>query len=402
MILRYIGKRIWRLKIQALILIALTLIFSLLLLYLNESLGVQRQKREEAMVNIPVRCIVTDQRGEQTERLYISGLVYNNCVREDGHLYPYIDKIFLRASFAFNLQSLKQNQQSLANLNLPAGDRSIVSLTRLEGERNLETVYGAEVHFLPGYSEEFFRDTSRYYCLLPWSIYELVQEGLISAELLLNGYGEPVTMECEFEIIGYYLGGGGDIYCNWQVAQDIFASSLEPDYADSLSFILKDNHKLEEFKAVANQYFVRTGSEPSAITLHSLVIQDQQLNATIFSLDRNIRLMQILLPLLNLMAIGIGFFVGYIYIRNRKQEFAVMASLGTGKKRVFSLVFLEQALLGLTGIALGLLAYWLRQQEFALQHLGISFGLFTCFTGGAAIAILRVLSLPVMAMLTTE
>ncbi|HCX79925.1 MAG TPA: hypothetical protein DG577_10990, partial [Firmicutes bacterium] len=97
----YVGRRIWRLKLQAMVLIALGLIFSLLLLNLNASLGTQRQKREEALVSLPILCVVADQRGEKTEDLYITATIFDRFVGEGGPLYSYLDKVCLKADFAF-------------------------------------------------------------------------------------------------------------------------------------------------------------------------------------------------------------------------------------------------------------------------------------------------------------
>ena len=402
MILTYVGRRIWRLKLQAMVLIALGLIFSLLLLNLNASLGTQRQKREEALVSLPILCVVADQRGEKTEDLYITATIFDRFVGEGGPLYPFLDKVCLKADFAFGPDSLKHNHEPVEGLEISSGERSIVAVTRIEAERNLAAEQGTEIHFLPGFSEECFQDTSRYYCLLPQDMYQLVPGGQLSVDIIFDSIPQPMALEYELEIIGYYLSGGGDIYCNWQVAWDGFARADAVRHTDALSFTLKDNHKLTEFKAVAAEYFVKAGStEHSIFPLYSLAIHDQQFNSTIFALDRNIRLMQVVLPLMNLLAIGIGFVVSYIYIRNRKQEFAIMVSLGTSKRTIFSLVFWEQVTLGLTGIILGALL-WQLNSQFGQQHLLISSGLLVCFMGGAAMAIIRVLRIPAMAMLRTE
>jgi hypothetical protein len=402
MILPYVGRRIWRLKFQAMVLIALGLIFSMLLLNLNASLGTQRQKREEALVSLPILCVVADQRGEKTEDLYITATIFDRFVGEGGPLYPFLDKVCLKADFAFDPDSLKLNQEPVEGLEISSGERSIVAVTRIEAERNLAAEQGAEIHFLPGFSEECFQDTSRYYCLLPQDIYQLIPGGQLSVDIIFDSIPQPMALEYDLEVIGYYLSGGRDIYCNWQVAWDGFARADAVRHTDSLSFILKDNHKLAEFKAVAAEYFVKAGStEHSVFPLYSLAIHDQQFNVTIFALDRNIRLMQVVLPIMNVLAIGIGFVVSYTYIRNRKQEFAIMVSLGTGKGGVFSVVFLEQALLSLLGISLGML-YWHLNNLISLQDFFVGVGLFACLMGGAAAAITRVLSIPVMAMLKTE
>ena len=122
----------------------------------------------------------------------------------------------------------------------------------------------------------------------------------------------------------------------------------------------------------------------------------------LYSIDRNIKMLQTVLPLLNILTIGIGFFVSYVFIRNRKHEFALMASLGTGKKKVFLLVFFELALLIITGITLGTVFYMMIENQSAIENVLVNFVFFLCFMVGAAVAIVRILSTNVISMLSRE
>ena len=316
----------------------------------------------------------------------------------------------------FEIPYLARYPQLLEELKIK--DRSMVALTRLEAERRLDQVHGVEITYLPGYDEQCFQETTGYFCLLPQDLYNIIVEkeetidGLppsdtqqidnIAVNLLLDTYQSGLaTVACDMQVAGYYRGGNRDIYCNWQAALDGYAQIEERCDADSLSFILRDNSRLDEFKDVASNYFVERSISPG-LGRYSLTIHDQQYNAMLYSIDRNIKMLQTVLPLLNILTIGIGFFVSYVFIRNRKHEFALMASLGTGKKKVFLLVFFELALLIITGITLGTVFYMMIENQSAIENVLVNFVFFLCFMVGAAVAIVRILSTNVISMLSRE
>ena len=421
MIISYVRRRLQRNPGQTLILIALAGIFAVLLLKLNSSLTLQVQNRQEMLPNISIRCVVADHRGEKTEGLNIPSRIIDYFTREENPLFQFADEVTMKARLVFEIPDLGGNPLLLEELKIE--ERSMVALTRLEADRSLDQVHGIEITFLPGYNEQSFQETTRYLCLLPRDIYDLIvvepekepedgwapldikQENTIAVNLLFSTAPTGVrSVGYDMQIAGYYQGGIRDIYCNWQAAIDGYTQIGEPYRADSLSFILRDNSRLDEFREVISVYFVDLGPGlPGGFEWYSLKIHDQQYNTVLYSLDRSIKMLQLVLPLLNILAIGIGFFVSYIAIRNRKHEFALMASLGTEKQNVFSLVFLELALLIVTGICLGTVVYIVTGNRIAVRSiLLIDLVFFLCFMAGAAAAIVRILSTNVIAMLSKE
>lgn len=417
MIFSYVRRRLQRNVAQTAVLIVLGGIFAVLLLKLNSYLALQVERREEMLPNIAIRCVVTDDRGEKTEGLSIPVYITEWFTREEGPLFQYADKVCIKGILGFEIPLLTQNALLLEELGIK--ERSMVALTRLEAERRLDKVHGVEITFFPGHGEQCFQETTGYYCLLPLDLYNAIVEeaGVISEAssspsdtvdsievnlLIGKGYSGVAKVTCDMQIAGYYTGGKGDIYCNWQAALDGYALADELCSADSLSFTLRDNSKLEEFKDVSSAYFVERLKYSGPFTRYSLVIHDEQYVAMRFSIDRNIKMLRIVLPFLNILAIGIGFFVSYVSIRNRKHEFALMASLGTGKEKIFLLVYFELAILILSGISLGSVLYIAAENQKAIQNVLINFVFFLCFMMGAAVAIIRILSTNVISMLSQE
>lgn len=421
MIITYVRRRLQRNPGQTLTLIVLGGIFILSLLKLNSTLAVQEKNRQEMLPNISIRCAVTDHRGEKTDGLSITSFIIDSCTREESPLFQYVDKVAIKATFGFEIPCLAHDPMLLEEMKMK--ERSIVALTRLDAERRLDELHGVEIAFLPGNDEQCFQETTRYLCLLPWDIYTLileksgeepedswiplnVQQGdSVTVNLLLDAGSSGVTsVGYDMQIAGYYRGGTGDVYCNWQVALDGFSQIGKPYIADSLSFVLRDNSRLDEFREVSSGYFGPVGPNPSgAFAGLSLIVHDQQYNAVLFSIDRSIKMLQLVLPLLYALAVGIGFFVSYIAIRNRKHEFALMASLGTGRAKMFILVFFELALLLVIGISMGTAFHIGTGNQVVLEKvLTHNLVFILCFMAGAAAAIVRVLSPNVISMLTKE
>lgn len=417
MIISYVRRRLQRNPAQVLILVVLGGVFAVLLLRLNSYLTVQLDNRQEFLPNIAIRCVVTDSRGEKSEGLAIPSYVVDYFVSEDSPLLQFADNVAIKSVFSFEIPHLGRHPQMLEVLKL--NERNMVALTRLEAERRLDPVHGVQITLLPGNNEDSFQETSRYICLLPKDLYDLIinrgeeesEAGLSSPEneqgkilevnLFLRDSSGLVAVGYDMHIAGYYQGGIGDIYCNWQVAKDGFFQTGEPYRAESLSFILRDNHRLEEFKKVSNAHIDGSGPHiPGVIDRVSLKIHDQQFNTVRFSLERNIKMLQLLIPLLNFLAIAIGFWVSYIFIRNRKHEFSLMACLGTAKPKVFLLVFVEMALLMFTGISLGTVFYMVAVS--LTIDIYITLVLFLCFMLGASAAIVRILLTNVLSLLSKE
>ena len=128
----------------------------------------------------------------------------------------------------------------------------------------------------------------------------------------------------------------------------------------------------------------------------ALTVHDRILIESTTAVRGEIRLLEILIPALLALSAGIGFVAGFLYIRNRKQEFAVMRSLGTGKCQVFMASFFEQFILVTAGTLLGMCLYMLiRGTSVAPNYMNILIYLL-CYLLGAAIAVIRITRVNVM------
>lgn len=114
----------------------------------------------------------------------------------------------------------------------------------------------------------------------------------------------------------------------------------------------------------------------------AVVIDDKELAETIQTLTRQLRLMDLIIPLVLFLTAVIGFVVSWLLSRHRVREYALMRSLGSGHSRAFAAFFLEQAILFAAGI-LPVLA-WL---QISGQSAGLA-GLFAfCYGCGIILSI---------------
>ena len=87
-----------------------------------------------------------------------------------------------------------------------------------------------------------------------------------------------------------------------------------------------------------------------------------------------------------LLVVLLGFLVSWLMIFSRRGEFALMRGFGAQKRRVFASFFLEQAILCLTGCAVGCIGLFRLYQGGIVQPLTVAAYLI-CYLLGAAISI---------------
>lgn len=99
---------------------------------------------------------------------------------------------------------------------------------------------------------------------------------------------------------------------------------------ERLSFILKDNARLDEWIESAAPFFTpnENGVYP---VLVQLIIQDETYRNVEQASRRNELLLQIVEPLFTAMAFAAGIMVSFLAVRARKSEIAILQSMGVGR-----------------------------------------------------------------------
>lgn len=273
----------------------------------------------------------------------------------------------------------------------------MIGIARPDAEPALAQELGVEITYFESFDETIFM-TNEDVCVVPVDMMDAVVDGklkMTAVDHIMND--ECGTADREFTVVGAYAGGSGAVYCPWETVCGIIEEVGGNIYTESLSFTIEDNYRLEEFKQKAAQYFASANLSPGeTIYSFALTVYDGVLIESTTAVRGEIWLLEILIPVLLILSAGIGFVAAFLYIRNRKQEFAVMRSLGTGKRQVFMASFFEQVILVTAGTVLGMCSYILiRGISVAPNYTNLLIYLL-CYLLRAAVAVVRITRINVM------
>ena len=176
-------------------------------------------------------------------------------------------------------------------------------------------------------------------------------------------------------------------------------------FADSGFFVVKDPFQLNALKAQMHDEVkflpvvtrAKFRSDGNALT-----IMDESFIRSAETLSKNLALFRGMLPFLVVIVIFIGYLCSYLSLQSRREEYALMRSLGTGRGRSFFLLFWETAFVAAGACLFGSLAAWVFLHP-AVSVLALSGAMFfLAFVSGAAMAVLAIHRLSVMEMLTKK
>lgn len=140
--------------------------------------------------------------------------------------------------------------------------------------------------------------------------------------------------------------------------RQVYKETDAPYHINSMSFFLNDALEINKFKKEIEEigFVPRNPQGGYDIVGTSVVTYDESFIKTEKQLRENINLMEIFAPLVFLVVAFIGFLASYLLMQSRKNEFAIMRSLGKSKKGVFAAAFLESLLLSVMGGIIGSVA----------------------------------------------
>ena len=404
-IAKYAIKRISRNLISSLALMLVALAFVLIIYELDYSERSQEAQLGEVYKSFEIKCVVSNLVGTKTDGLDITPTYVDACVDPTYNLSSYIKDVCLKKSMKYEpMQELYNDTYEVS------GDPSIIGISRLEADQSLSSENGVKVSFDSGYGEEALNGNDKV-CIIPDNIYDYLvgnSDGGVSLRLIVSvdevsQWYTPV--ETELKVIGKYTnvtGKSQTIYCPWGTICDIAYSCGGDRSADSLSFTVKDNYKLEEFKGILADYFhavdVSIGEDN---TKYAIMVNDLIFLQSITSIERNINTLRALIPVIQALSIGIGFISGFLFIKSRKPEFAIMRSLGTGKGMVFTEAFFEQLILGILGACIGTFIFKLINYEANPGYINAAIYLI-CYLLGTAVAVLKISHINVMKIMKAK
>lgn len=327
-------------------------------------------------------------------------------VRESVYVKDPVFTVRLKFGFgAFTVEEYKENLNHYGmGMNAPEG----VSGMKRE-----------EITFLSGVDETVL-ETAQKVCILDAALME--ERGLhlgddVMLTLFYYRYAlegseifiEPLTTDT-YKIVGSMQ--IGDYQGSWVPPEVIFPLDYMREayqsqgiefFADSGSFAVKDPFQLNALKAQMYdevKFLPVITRAKNRTDGNALTIMDEAFIRSAETLAKNLALLRGMLPFLAVIVIFIGYLCSYLSLQSRRQEYALMRSLGTGRGRSFFLLFGETALVAAAACLAGSLAaaLFLRTGAGVLALSGTMF--FLAFLSGAAMAVLSLHRISVMEMLT--
>jgi ABC-type antimicrobial peptide transport system permease subunit len=170
---------------------------------------------------------------------------------------------------------------------------------------------------------------------------------------------------------------------------------------------VRDAALLNGFKEDMARLNLRSVSSSSDVALAvaanqgtALMLNDATFISAATRLQESLSLLRGFLPLLAAALAAIGYFVSYLMIQTRSEEYAVFRLLGLGKGKSMALYFAEIAALTLGGSLIGVLI----SAAAGIGGIGVGAQVFllfsVCFSLGGAIALWRLGRTNVMLALT--
>ena len=360
----------------AVCLFAAVLAFSLC--YFHSSLEEERRSFELAYNSVPVTFKVTELDGGKVNS-------------KDG-IHGFIGDLFLKNDMPMNFSELSKDLQLRMEHNatfgeqaegkLPSDFSTVAGITSLYVAKELTPERGGSIRWYEGFDESVFR-TDELVCIVSES-FTAEDEAVLT---FASGAPENKKVTHTFRIVGRYTDmGNKNIYCPYYALQRMFSEMGQARSFRYIEATLKDNNDIELLRESAAQWFAEPN--PSGMPtpwgkfgydnyLFALDIDDSLLKILESDMKNSIFMNTFASAIVFILSAGAGFLMGFLVIRSRKREIALMRTIGAPQKNIFGEISLEQ----LSCLAVGLLiggAYSLWQPIDKLLLFGIIyyFGLF--------------------------
>jgi len=174
-----------------------------------------------------------------------------------------------------------------------------------------------------------------------------------------------------------------------ETIQDAYHKAGLSFTADSASFYIKDPMKLNEFKEEMQELGMLSviASAEYAYDGNALAVRDETFRLSAEKIEEGLALLYHMLPFVFLIVGCSGFVTAYLLIQNRRGEYAIMRALGNSSFGCFCIMFFENLLLILSGIALGSIVVHYQMQTDFLILMKTAGGFFVFYMLGIVIAL---------------
>lgn len=336
-------KRMLRAPAKYVGVLLITLVLSGLLCFLFVYRERQTQKRAEAIDGAEILCVVTNVSGTRADHLRMGyGAVQAVTLADYYRLPSYVKDIRVTKDFVATLSGV-------------GTDMALLAVSSPKGIDKLDPARGGRVTL---FCEDFYTSDAPWIIVSEQAYEQLNGETAVSGTVFdpMINYNKPDERgygTVELTVAGYYAGTGAEAYIPFETGMQILDRITGSRSVDALSFLAKDNHKLDDLKDAASDVFgeVIPDASLSGSYRFALTVHDEDLRMTVAALDSNIRRTDWLIPITLALALAAGFLMGFIATRNESNTYALMRSVGMTKRKLLCAALLEQLLLPLLACA---------------------------------------------------
>lgn len=352
-----------RQPVAALAVLLFAAVLTVVLCHLHKTSEAERRSYEETYASVPVFFKVVDLDGSKPKDYTgINGWVVD--LFDDDWLKPmlkpYVREIHVRVSLTGRYFLTDASGKKQERTQTTTG----VSSTRVAEE--LTEGWGGKIYWNEGYDESILM-TNEFVCIVPESMKEHQQlEMYYTYSYNPSGsMGDSIKKEITrtFQVVGYYTDPGNSrIYCPYETLVYIHGYIGKSKTIEEIGAILNDNTKLDALKADASQWFAKPnpmgektpwGRYSYEYYLYAMDFDDTMLNNLEADMKSSMRLNALASAAVFTLSAGAGFLTGFLVIRARKREIALMRTMGQPQKDIFKELALEQMLCIGLGIILG-------------------------------------------------
>ena len=349
---RFTYKRLFRQPLPALGVLLFCAILTVALCTLHQSKLEAKEHYDEIYHDIDVTCTLTNLTGTESQGLEIANITLD---RFTGHL----------GLVNFPLWEFLKNVQvrSVQHFRLNSEEYIISGITSINIAPELWSDNGCTVEWLEGYDESIYSG-SEMVCVVSQELYQELVTHEIAVYILSdpqNSYPNAVQHDFSgsFTIVGVANGVEKNvIFCPWNTLMDIWQFMGQYETASALHGTLKNNNDLEVFRALVAAYYPvpNPNADYSDLRL-AMDIDDSQLKQAELTLQNNLRSNEFSRILIFGLTTAAGFIIGFLMIRSRKWEIALMRTLGMSNIDIFNVYSLEQTVCAALGAVLGGASY---------------------------------------------
>ena len=306
------------------------------------------------------------------------------------------NEVLETSAFIYNDQRITfYSYEITITLDLPVVG-SLVGITAVEAFGATSTDGDAEVCFFDGYDESVLQSNA-YVCLVSEDILESVHEGTLDVFVRSkeNAIANPV--EVGMEVVGTVSGAGERLVFApfWTVSELGVESDGLPPHTELVRATISDNSMLSAFKQTAYRTFKEVGVffNPKVF---SMTVFDYEFYNKTETIMQTIFFINIVSPVIYVLTSGLGFIASSVTTRRRKDEFAIMRSIGVGRGGIFLGAVLEQAVLCSVGVIIGTAVFSLTWDYVFIERSLIFFG---CYMFGTVFSAARAAGTDVLRLL---